>query len=87
MVVGVAPELQWWPSPCGPDDQLGMLNHISAATRLEALASSARAGSMTSAISYRLCEVDGFPESSHCCGVVAFVRVEVGKRPERFGHI
>ena len=37
MVVGVAPELQWWPSPFGPDDQLGMLNHISAATRLEAL--------------------------------------------------
>jgi kynurenine formamidase len=37
MVVGVAPQTQWWPSPFGPDDQLGMLNHISAATRLEAL--------------------------------------------------
>jgi hypothetical protein len=37
MVVGVAPDTQWWPSPFGADDQLGMLNHIDAATRLAAL--------------------------------------------------
>jgi kynurenine formamidase len=29
----------WWPSPFGPDDQLGMLNHITPARRLAALAS------------------------------------------------
>jgi hypothetical protein len=27
----------WWPSPFGPEDQLGMLNHIDDAKRLEAL--------------------------------------------------
>ena len=27
----------WWPSPFGPDDQLGMLNHITDATRAAAL--------------------------------------------------
>ncbi len=29
----------WWPSPFGEDDQLGMLNHIDDAKRLQALAS------------------------------------------------
>jgi kynurenine formamidase len=28
----------WWPSPFGPDDQLGMLNHVTDATRRAALA-------------------------------------------------
>jgi kynurenine formamidase len=28
---------RWWPSSFGPDDQLGMLNHVTAAKRLEAL--------------------------------------------------
>ncbi len=28
---------RWWPSPFGADDQLGMLNHVTAAKRLEAL--------------------------------------------------
>jgi kynurenine formamidase len=28
---------QWWPSPFGPGDQLGMLNHITDATRAAAL--------------------------------------------------
>src|SRR4051794_41771627 len=27
----------WWPSPFGADDQLGMLNHVTDAKRLEAL--------------------------------------------------
>jgi kynurenine formamidase len=27
----------WWPSPFGPEDQLGMLNHIDEAKRLQAL--------------------------------------------------
>jgi kynurenine formamidase len=27
----------WWPSPFGADDELGMLNHVDAAKRLEAL--------------------------------------------------
>ena len=27
----------WWPSEFGPDDQIGMLNHITAAKRVEAL--------------------------------------------------
>jgi hypothetical protein len=27
----------WWPSPFGCDDQLGMLNHITDATRAQAL--------------------------------------------------
>ena len=31
-------EQSWWPSPFGEDDQLGMLNHIDAAKRREALA-------------------------------------------------
>jgi kynurenine formamidase len=30
---------RWWPSPFGPDDQLGMLNHITDAKRAAALAS------------------------------------------------
>jgi kynurenine formamidase len=29
---------RWWPSPFGEDDQLGMLNHVDEAKRLEALA-------------------------------------------------
>jgi kynurenine formamidase len=29
---------EWWPSPFGADDELGMLNHITAEKRLEALA-------------------------------------------------
>jgi hypothetical protein len=38
MVIGVAQDTQWWrPSALGADDQLGMLNHIDAATRLAAL--------------------------------------------------
>src|SRR5690348_16457768 len=28
----------WWPSPFGASDQLGMLNHVTDAKRLEALA-------------------------------------------------
>ncbi|HYX83478.1 MAG TPA: cyclase family protein [Gaiellales bacterium] len=28
---------RWWPSPFGGDDQLGMLNHVTAAKRVEAL--------------------------------------------------
>ena len=27
----------WWPSPFGPEDELGMLNHITDATRAAAL--------------------------------------------------
>jgi kynurenine formamidase len=30
-------ETRWWPSPFGADDQLGMLNHVDEAKRLEAL--------------------------------------------------
>jgi kynurenine formamidase len=30
-------EVTWWPSPFGEDDELGMLNHIDEAKRLEAL--------------------------------------------------
>jgi kynurenine formamidase len=30
--------LAWWPSPFGADDELGMLNHITSAKRIEALA-------------------------------------------------
>ena len=38
MVVGVSDEATaWWPSPFGPEDQLGMLNHITDATRAQAL--------------------------------------------------
>ena len=37
MVVGVAAEQRWWPSPFGKDDQLGMLNHIDDAKRRAAL--------------------------------------------------
>jgi kynurenine formamidase len=33
-----APEAPWWPSPFGPDDELGMLNHVDDAKRREALA-------------------------------------------------
>ena len=29
----------WWPSPFGPDDEIGMLNHVDEAKRLQALAS------------------------------------------------
>jgi kynurenine formamidase len=32
-------ETRWWPSPFGPDDQLGMLNHVTDAKRVGALAS------------------------------------------------
>jgi kynurenine formamidase len=32
-------ETRWWPSPFGPEDQLGMLNHVTGAKRREALAS------------------------------------------------
>src|SRR5713101_1495276 len=28
---------RWWPSPWGADDELGMLNHVTASKRLEAL--------------------------------------------------
>jgi kynurenine formamidase len=42
VVVGVtaetAAERAWWQSPFGPDDEIGMLNHVDAAKRLEALA-------------------------------------------------
>ena len=31
-------EQRWWPSPFGEDDQLGMLNHVDEAKRLQALA-------------------------------------------------
>jgi kynurenine formamidase len=34
----VKPEQRWWPSPFGEDDQVGMLNHVDEAKRLEALA-------------------------------------------------
>jgi kynurenine formamidase len=35
----VAPaETRWWPSPFGADDERGMLNHVTAEKRLEALA-------------------------------------------------
>jgi kynurenine formamidase len=37
VVVGVAAEQRWWPSPFGEDDQLGMLNHIDDAKRRAAL--------------------------------------------------
>jgi kynurenine formamidase len=37
VVVGVTTEQRWWPSPFGPDDQLGMLNHVDEAKRLAAL--------------------------------------------------
>ena len=37
MVVGVAAEQRWWPSPFGEDDQLGMLNHIDDAKRRAAM--------------------------------------------------
>jgi kynurenine formamidase len=39
VVVGVtdAPVTGWWPSPFGAEDQIGMLNHIDAAKRVEAL--------------------------------------------------
>jgi kynurenine formamidase len=31
-------DTRWWPSPFGAEDELGMLNHITAAKRIEALA-------------------------------------------------
>jgi kynurenine formamidase len=37
VVVGVAAEQRWWPSPFGEDDQLGMLNHIDDAKRRAAM--------------------------------------------------
>ncbi len=37
MVVGVATEHRWWPSPFGEDDQLGMLNHIDDTKRRAAM--------------------------------------------------
>src|SRR5947209_13799291 len=38
VVVRVSDEATaWWPSPFGPEDQLGMLNHITDATRARAL--------------------------------------------------
>jgi len=37
MVVGVTAAEAWWPSPFGEDDQLGMLNHVTAQKRLDAL--------------------------------------------------
>jgi kynurenine formamidase len=37
VVVGVSDQATGWPSPFGHDDQLGMLNHISDATRAAAL--------------------------------------------------
>ncbi|MDQ3865659.1 MAG: cyclase family protein [Actinomycetota bacterium] len=38
MVVGVAREHAWWPSPFGAGDQVGMLNHVDDAKRRDALA-------------------------------------------------
>jgi kynurenine formamidase len=38
VVVGIAAEQRWWPSPFGVDDQLGMLNHIDDAKRRAAMA-------------------------------------------------
>jgi kynurenine formamidase len=32
-------ETRWWPSPFGPEDELGMLNHVTDAKRRQALAS------------------------------------------------
>jgi kynurenine formamidase len=37
MVVRVKETARWWPSPFGADDQIGMLNHVDEAKRLEAL--------------------------------------------------
>ena len=38
MVVGVTDQAtSWWPSPFGEADELGMLNHITDATRAAAL--------------------------------------------------
>ena len=37
MVVGVATNRRWWPSPFGEHDQLGMLNHIDDAKRRAAM--------------------------------------------------
>ena len=39
MTVTPSLEPRWWPSPFGADDQLGMLNHVTDAKRLAALAS------------------------------------------------
>ena len=35
---GAAAADRWWPSPFGPEDEIGMLNHVGATKRLEALA-------------------------------------------------
>jgi kynurenine formamidase len=43
VVFGVKTEAAWWPSPFGEDDQLGMLNQVDDAKRLDAL-SLVRAG-------------------------------------------
>ncbi len=37
MSVAPTAETGWWPSPFGADDQLGMLNHVDEAKRLQAL--------------------------------------------------
>jgi kynurenine formamidase len=37
LVIGVKTEADWWPSPFGEDDQLGMLNHVDDTKRLDAL--------------------------------------------------
>jgi kynurenine formamidase len=37
VVVGVKTEQRWWPSPFGPDDQFGMLNHVTDAKRAAAM--------------------------------------------------
>jgi kynurenine formamidase len=37
VVVGVAAEQRWWPSPFGADDQIGTLNHIDNAKRIAAM--------------------------------------------------
>ncbi|HEX8856769.1 MAG TPA: cyclase family protein [Thermoleophilaceae bacterium] len=39
MTAAPSVDARWWPSPFGADDQVGMLNHITDAKRLEALAS------------------------------------------------
>jgi len=38
VAVASPPQEPWWPSPFGAEDQLGMLNHIDDAKRLEAMA-------------------------------------------------
>src|SRR5207247_334864 len=50
---------QWWPSPFGADDELGMLNHVTDAKRLAAL-SSVRGGRLCAPG----CAVAGLPQPS-----------------------